>query len=191
MDLDDGTFGILHELRLRGLVEIPDGPVVDALIEAGLAARTRNLIRLTPKGREAHGARATLESGSTVAAAVNRGYEMFLPLNVEFLQLCSDWQVRPGGVPNDHTDPRYDWNVLDRLRRLDERSAPVVRRLGAALDRFTPYRPRFRSALERLDNGEHEWFTSPRCDSYHTVWMQLHEDLLIALGKERVQELQP
>jgi hypothetical protein len=42
-----------------------------------------------------------------------------------------------------------------------------------------------RAALDRADAGEREWVTSPRCDSYHTVWMQLHEDVLLALGLER------
>ena len=50
---------------------------------------------------------------------------------------------------------------------------------------FAPYRERLRSARRRVVDGEHDWFTSPRVDSYHTVWMELHEDLLAALGWER------
>src|SRR5918994_378376 len=41
------------------------------------------------------------------------------------------------------------------------------------------------SARRRVEDGEHDWFTSPRIDSYHTVWMELHEELLVALGRER------
>jgi hypothetical protein len=54
--------------------------------------------------------------------------------------------------------------------------------------RFEGYRPRLRDARERVNEGEHEWLTSPRIDSYHTVWMQLHEDLLLALGLDRASE---
>jgi hypothetical protein len=39
--------------------------------------------------------------------------------------------------------------------------------------------------VRRLNDGEREWLASPTIDSYHTVWMQLHEDLLLALGLER------
>jgi hypothetical protein len=112
-------------------------------------------------------------------------YESFEPLNREVLQLCTDWQVRPGGALNDHDDAAYDWSVIDRLTGVDERAGPLLRRLGGTVAHFAPYRERLRSARRRVVDGEHEWFTSPRVDSYHTVWMELHEDLLAALGRER------
>jgi hypothetical protein len=63
--------------------------------------------------------------------------------------------------------------------------------LVAALERYTPYLPRFETALAKLGAGELEWFTKPLIDSYHTVWFELHEDLLSTLGIERSQEAQP
>jgi hypothetical protein len=42
----------------------------------------------------------------------------------------------------------------------------------------------------RVSEGERDWLTSPRVDSYHTVWMELHEELLAALGLERGSEEQ-
>jgi hypothetical protein len=54
--------------------------------------------------------------------------------------------------------------------------------------RFATYRPRLRAARVRVAEGETDWLTSPRIDSYHTVWMELHEDLLIALGRDRASE---
>ena len=36
--------------------------------------------------------------------------------------------------------------------------------------------------------GNAERFASPACDSYHTVWMQFHEDLLLATGRSRADE---
>ena len=47
------------------------------------------------------------------------------------------------------------------------------------------YEPALAAALARADAGDEAWVASPRCDSYHTVWMRLHEDLLLALGRER------
>ena len=98
---------------------------------AGFVVPVRAAIRITPDGRTAHEQWARVAIGSEVEAAVTRGYERFLPINVEFLRICNDWQVRPGNVPNDHGDAAYDWTVIDRLRTLDERTAPVVRRVGA------------------------------------------------------------
>jgi hypothetical protein len=188
VQLDERCFTVLHELRLRGLVEVTDAETAHRLVTAGFAARTRIYLRLTPEGRDVHASWARVQPDTEHEATVRRSYERFLPLNKEFLRVCSDWQLRPGGITNDHSDPRYDWGVVDRLRALDERIAPVVARVARTLDRFAVYRPRLREALRRVDEGEIDWFTSPRIDSYHTVWMQLHEDLLLALGADRSAE---
>ena len=119
--------------------------------------------------------------------AAEQTYVGFLPLNRELLRLCHDWQVR-GGVANTHDDPIYDFTVIDRLVGLDERVGPIVRRLARAVPRFAPYRHALRDARRRVEAGESDWFASPRCDSYHTVWMRLHEDLLCATGVERSSE---
>jgi hypothetical protein len=57
--------------------------------------------------------------------------------------------------------------------------------LGGALARFRPYRPRFDWAATRVQTGSLEWFTTPLIGSYHDVWMELHEDLLLTLGFDR------
>jgi hypothetical protein len=119
---------------------------------------------------------------------VASAYEHFLPRNVELIQICHDWQVRPGNVANDHADTTYDWSVIDRLAAVDDRVGPVVRRLGRDLPAFDGYRPRLRAARTKVEDGERDWFTSPRIDSYHTVWMELHEHLLVAMGIERGAE---
>jgi hypothetical protein len=186
--LDLATFLVLHEVRLRGLVERDDDEVLVRLIEHGFVARSSRGVRITASGRDAHTTLARLEPGSEPEDFVRRTYERFLPLNRELIRICNDWQVRPGGVPNDHRDARYDWAVVDRLRTVDERVAPLVNRLARTVERFGEYRPGLRAALAQLDEGKTEWFTSPRCDSYHTVWMRLHEDMLLAIGAERADE---
>ncbi|MGQ0826134.1 MAG: MarR family transcriptional regulator [Actinomycetota bacterium] len=186
--LPGDCYVLLHEVRLRGLVEVDDSDIVTQLLDAGLIVRARAAVRITGPGRAAHASWARVMLGSDAAVAAQRGYERFLPLNTEFMRVCHDWQVRPGDVPNDHCDARYDWEVIDRLRALDERAAPVVRRVARYVERFGPYSRRLRAALGKVDDGDYDWFTSPRLDSYHTVWMQLHEDLLLALGIERTDE---
>jgi len=43
------------------------------------------------------------------------------------------------------------------------------------------------AALERAEDGAIEWVSDVRIASYHTVWFEMHEDLLRALGRERVE----
>jgi hypothetical protein len=185
---DDATFRLLHEVRLRGVVELHETEAVTLLIDDGFVARSARGIRITAEGRVTHASWARLPANGPDELVARRAYERFLPLNRELLRVCSDWQVRSAGMPNDHRDQTYDWSVLDRLQTLDERIGPVVSRLGRAVERFAGYRPRLRAALAHVDEGDTEWLTSPRLDSYHTVWMQLHEDLLLALGRDRSAE---
>lgn len=185
---DHDAWELLHEVRLRGMVEMAEHEHADLLVEVGYVVRKRTYLAVTPEGRERHAVWARLAEEAPEFDAARRAYEAFLPLNAELIRLCSDWQVRPGGVPNDHGDVKYDWDVIDRLKALDERAGAVVRRLGKAVPRFTGYRPRLREALRRVEEGEHDWFTSPRIDSYHTVWMHMHEDLLTTLGLRREDE---
>jgi hypothetical protein len=186
--LEDEAWLLLHEVRLRGVADIDDSAHVRHLVEIGLMTRAARGVRVTPEGRDVHSSWARLSPGTDDEAAVRRAYERFLPLNRELLHVCSDWQVRPGGVPNDHRDTGYDWSVVDRLRAIDDRAGPAINRIGRVHARFASYRSRLRAALALVDDGQFEWVTSPRCDSYHTVWMQLHEDLLLALGADRSSE---
>jgi hypothetical protein len=186
-DLDDACWQLLHAARLRGVVDDGDEVVVVRIVEVGFAARSARGVRLTPEGRAAHTEWARVPAGET-AATVERSYQRFLALNQELIRVCNDWQVRPGGAPNDHRDPTYDWAVVDRLVAVDERVGPILRTAASGMARFGTYRPRLRAARERVAEGESEWLTSPRIDSYHTVWMQLHEDLLLALGLDRAEE---
>jgi hypothetical protein len=109
---------------------------------------------------------------------------------VEFLRLCTDWQVKPNNEPNDHSDAAYDFKILERLDRLDERAGALLETLGKTVPRFSGYRSRLTDALDRISE-DRAWLASPRCDSYHTVWMQFHEDLLTAVGVNRADEAQP
>jgi hypothetical protein len=188
VELDDAAWALLHELRLRGTVEGGGDEHLETLVARGFAVRKRTLAVITADGRTVHARWARCVAGSPEESTVRSAYERFLPINSELLRLCHDWQVTPAGAPNVHTDLEYDWAVVERLRSLHERTGPIARSLARALDRFGGYRPRLADALRRVDAGDLDWFTSPRLDSYHTVWMQLHEDLLLALGLDRATE---
>ena len=121
---------------------------------------------------------------------VQRSYESFLGLNPQLLQICTDWQMRRLGsahVVNDHTDADYDNAVLSRLIQVDDSVQHLCRNLSTRLSRFSGYGPRLGSALDRSLAGATE-HVSDSLDSYHSVWFQLHEDLLVTLGISRGDE---
>jgi len=189
---------LLHELRVRGTAPDPgegsgDRTVADDLVGRGFAIRRRSVLMLTPAGRAEADVRFCLAGtpgtpGTPEEQAVRAAYDRFLPLNRALIQICNDWQVRAGGVTNDHQDPVYDWSVIDRLVAHDSATGPVLRSLGRQVSRFAQYRERLRGARRHVEADEHDWLLSPRIDSYHTVWMQLHEDLLLGLGLRRAEE---
>ena len=95
------------------------------------------------------------------------------------------WQtVTVGGeaVPNDHTDADYDAAVLDELAKLDAEAGPVLDVLAGLVPRLGVHRRRLSEALARASAGETDYVSGVRVASYHTVWFELHEDLLRLLG---------
>ncbi|MEC8947478.1 MAG: transcriptional regulator [Actinomycetota bacterium] len=151
---------------------------------------------LTPEGRVYGEALLAAELETTGArSAVERAYRDFLEANQGFLGLCTDWQLRPNPdapngdlIVNDHTDTAHDAAVVARLGDADKVVRGVCNDLAGVLARFDGYGERFAEALARVRAGEVEWFTRPLIDSYHTVWFELHENLLATLGIERVRE---
>ena len=65
---------------------------------------------------------------------------------------------------------------------------PVVAALGAALSRLQPYAPRLETVCQRVTGGETNMFTGVMCGSDHDVWMELHEDLILTQGIDRMAE---
>jgi hypothetical protein len=90
-----------------------------------------------------------------------------------------------GRTPNDHADADYDGAIVDRLGDLHERAEKNLGRFAALESRLDVYRLRLDDAYDKVLSGEHEHISGARIDSYHTVWFELHEDLLRMLGRER------
>ena len=148
---------------------------------------------LTPSGREEGEELLTAELEMSGARdMVQAGYKRFLALNPTMLQLCTDWQVVDDGSGeqrlNDHTDPSYDKKILERLVDLHREVTGILIDLEQVLSRFANYPSRFGKALEKVVAGELDWLTKPIMPSYHTVWFELHEDLLATLGIDRASE---
>lgn len=121
--------------------------------------------------------------------AVAAAHARFLPLNARFGRVCTDWQLRPTRADplaaNDHTDRRWDERVLRALGTLGRELTQVTDALAGCLRRFEGYDARYAGALAQVDHGQRHFVASPEVDSCHTVWIQLHEDLLATLGIPR------
>ena len=198
---------VLHTLRLRGFVDAdvvafacrqPESAVHDALAELrerGLVARRDGRISgwsLTTQGRE-EGERLLAAELDAVQCRplVRDAYRRFLELNEPFLEACTRWQLREGheGLhANHHDDGSYDAEIIAELDRLDDAVQPICSDLAAVLERFSYYNGRFAVARLRVHDGEHDWFTKPMIDSYHSVWFELHENLLATLNLVRGAE---
>lgn len=188
VDLEPQAWAALRELRLRGTMRGADPRSTGELELRGWAVRRGEMVAITDSGRAAHAERALLAPGSAEHVAVRAVYERFGALNARLLRLCTGWQRRPGGVPNDHGDADYDMRILDRLADLLDTARGEIGVLAGADARFAGYADRLDGALRRAERGETAWVASVTCDSVHTVWMLLHEELLCALGASRADE---
>jgi hypothetical protein len=120
--------------------------------------------------------------------AFNGHYQRFETINRELKQIITDWQtVTVGGktIPNDHSDSDYDDKLIDRLGTFHEAAESVLAGLQSGLARMGRYGEKLLAALEKAEDGEIEWVSDAKIDSYHTVWFELHEDLLRLMGTER------
>lgn len=120
---------------------------------------------------------------------VSLAHQAFLPLNRTFGQACTNWQIRPAArdpmVFNDHTDWGWDERVFRSLDALGRQLATVTDPVTRVLQRFQGYDTRYAAALARVNAGQPRWIDAPELDSCHTVWIQLHEDLLSTLHLPR------
>jgi hypothetical protein len=124
------------------------------------------------------------------SAAMNAAYDDFEKVNTLLKELITDWQTMDVGgakLPNDHSNKDLDEKIIDRLGNLHERSEPILKRMAAGLPRVDIYLAMLTAALEKAEYGAIEWVSDARIASYHTVWFEMHEDLLRTLGRERVE----
>jgi hypothetical protein len=195
---------VLHSLRIKGFAEPPAVAEATALDESEATERLSVLREhelvgrrdgrvsgffLMPRGKELH---AELLERDGVAAgahrAVERAFSAFLDYNETFKVLCTEWQLRTVDgkhVPNDHRDRRYDAAIAARLTGLQPLVAAVLDELAVALARFGPYTDRLGDAVTRFTAGDAAALARPLSRSYHDVWMELHEDFLVTLGRDR------
>jgi hypothetical protein len=186
---------VLQSVRLKGRVSRGDlaaamgedvDLVVDGLVEAGLLVDGPAL-RISPEGRLRLEELLTCERQQVDVAAILAAHGEFRSVNTEFKAVVTDWQLR-GAQPNLHDDADYDAAVLARLDQIHHRVTPIVDAAAAELPRLGRYGAKLQAALDRVRAGETMWLSRPLIDSYHTVWFELHEELILAAGLTREAE---
>lgn len=194
---------VLHMLRLGAFVPADklaeriglDAGTVRAVLAAardeGLAKERSGRISgwmLTPAGKAADaGLLASELEAAGARAGIERLYTRFIPVNETFKQVCTRWQMRDmdAQVPNDHADAEYDAAVIAELGEVHRAALPLCHDLAGVLARFGRYSREFEAAWQRVSAGDRKAFAAPMSGSYHDLWMELHQDLLTTLGRDR------
>ena len=195
-------FRVHHALRIKGFVKVenlaelaglPEEEVLShlqAMQEEGKTnyRESRGLWQLTPDGREAYIIALEADvSRPGFREGLSVKYHRFLKMNEIFKGLCADWQLR-NGETNDHTNQAYDDVCIKRLGDLDDDAQPICHSFAEVAKRFDGYAARLTGSRKALEAGDQRMFTGVMCGSYHDVWMELHEDLLLTQGIDRVAE---
>lgn len=191
---------VLQALRLKGRVEPAPlaaasglsetdcASIVGELIERGIAEETSGRLKLTAAGRDELARLLTRERAEINQVALMRQYRAFDEHNTALKSLMTCWQLRGEDSPNDHTDAAYDRAVVNDLVTLNAGFQPLLTQLVQTAPRLAHYPDRFTGALTRVEEGHHAWFARPLIDSYHTVWFELHEELIGLAGLSRTEE---
>lgn len=191
---------LLQAVRLKGRMmpgsvgdctEIPDAEAeveLDRLLEAGHLERVGSAFKLTDAGRDRlaevlAAERETLDQGRLATL-----YDAFCDVNGEVKEVVTAWQMKDEQTPNDHQDEDYDAGVARRLLDLHDRVRPIVGDVATAVPRLGAYARRLQAAADGVEDGDRRFIASPLLDSYHTVWFELHEELIGALGRTRLEE---
>ena len=178
----------LISLVIRGMARGAPDEATSRLTEQGLVMLKGPITMPTPEGTAVVAGLLRLPQGSAEERDLDKLFDSFLPVNRRLRDACSAWQTHPDGTPNDHSDGAYDDKVRDMLDEVHSAIGPVLRRMAVVEPRLAGYRPRLQMALDKFDDGESNWLCSPLMDSYHTVWMQLHQELILMLGLTRADD---
>jgi hypothetical protein len=170
------------------LVEDLEGitSTVEQLTESGLLVDGTTL-KISSSGRTRLETLLAEERNGIDSATIAAAYHDFRAVNADFKALVTDWQLKggPAGKPNAHDDAEYDAAVLARLDDVHARVVPIIDAAATQLPRLNAYSSKLLVALGKVKAGETAWLTRPLIDSYHTVWFELHEELIGAMGLTR------
>ena len=164
-------------------------PLLDELVVDGLVASVAGAYRLTDSGKARAAELVATEAAAWGPERANAALDAFLALDPRMKETVTAWQLTGPDVVNDHADPEYDRAVLDRLAALHRDAAAFLDAHDNRFGSLATYRERLSRALDQAVNGDGRFVASPRVDSYHGIWFELHEDLIQLAGRTREDEV--
>jgi len=167
------------------------GALLAKLVAERLAESAAGSLRLTGAGEALAQEVLAEDSRALRAERAGAALEDFQALDRRLKETVTAWQMREiGGTQalNDHSDFEYDARVLSRLAALHADAAAWLGPLASGLPRLARYGERLRCAAAAVKAGDPRYLASPRVDSYHSVWFELHEDLIRLAGRTRASE---
>ena len=166
--------------------------VLDQMTADGLVQMMGSMFSLSDDGKAVAGELLAEDREAWGAERARAGLDSFLDLDGRMKVIVTAWQMREiDGAPvlNDHTDAAYDAAVLADLAALHVDADVWLANLSEELPRLGAYNVRLTRAAELVAGGDHNYIASPRLDSYHNVWFELHEDLILLAGRTREDEV--
>jgi hypothetical protein len=182
-----GTAGAVASIL--GTNESDTRLALERAVEIGEAAFVRGNFVLIPKGVERLNKEYAVRFRQVrEESALGEAYEPFEIVNAHLKKLMTQWQtIEIAGelLPNDHSDANYDEKIIRRLEELHDDFEKISLDFVIAVPRLSRYRERLGEALGKIDDGLREYVSGVNVESYHTVWFELHEDLLRMLERVR------
>ncbi len=168
------------------------GPVLDEMSADGLIGDSGGLIQLTDEGKALGLEMMAADRDAWRVDNASAALDAFVPLDQRMKEVVTAWQMSEvDGKPvlNDHSDGDYDAAVLERLASLHQDAAAWLESMFDGLPRLEDYSSRLHRAAKLVAEGDHGYIASPRVDSYHSIWFELHEDLILLAGRSREDEV--
>jgi pyruvate, orthophosphate dikinase len=78
--------------------------------------------------------------------------------------------------------------VLEGFDPIHRDISDLIGAIATSTPRIGGYRPRLDLALGKIRSGDLRYIAAPDRDSYHTVWFELHQDLIGLAGTTRQKE---
>ncbi len=166
--------------------------ILDRLVADGLAELAAGSFRLTADGKSVGREKIAADSERWGESNALAALDAFLVLDGRMKETVTGWQMRDvNGTRtfNDHSDAAYDAAVLAGLAALHADAAAWLAPLVGRLPRLKAYLERLDRAAAAAAAGDGKFVASPRVDSYHGAWFELHEDLILLAGRNRADEV--
>jgi len=190
-------FELLHAIRLKGMAKNESIAALtgreESTLETGLTeladlgfATYREGRRvagwvLTEAGRAEHAALLDEAAGDDEIAALSAPYEKFLTVNAQFKACCVRW-MEAIDAGSDLAD------LHEELAGTHDTVAQILVDAEQAVPALKVHRQRLERARQEVADGNHAYVTSPLVDSYHTVWFEMHEDMILRQKIDRAAE---